>query len=56
MATAEPITDGSVRSESERLREQPVSSALIDRILQKLSSIELPPKSTLSATCATNGA
>ena len=44
MATAEPITDGSVRSESERLREQPVSSALIDCILQKLSSIELPAK------------
>jgi integrase/recombinase XerD len=44
MTTAEPIANESVRSEGIVLREQPLSATLIDRILQKLSSIELPAK------------
>jgi integrase/recombinase XerD len=47
MAKVEPITNESVRSESEELREQPVSPTPIDRILQKLSCIELPAKEHL---------
>jgi site-specific recombinase XerD len=44
MTTAEPIGNESVRSEGVVLREQPLSATLIDRILQKLSGIELPAK------------
>jgi integrase/recombinase XerD len=44
MTKIEPITNESVRSEGEVLREQPLSSAPIDRILQKLSCMELPAK------------
>jgi hypothetical protein len=42
MTTAERITNESVQSEGEVLGEQPLSSTLIERILQKLSCIELP--------------
>jgi site-specific recombinase XerD len=44
MTTAEPITNESVRSEGEVLRKQPLLAAPIDRILRRLSRIELPAK------------
>jgi site-specific recombinase XerD len=44
MTTAEPIANQSVAAEKKELCEPPLSSTLIDRILQKLSGIELPAK------------
>ena len=44
MTKVEPIINESVKSESEVLREQPLSPTPIDRILQKLSCMELPAK------------
>jgi len=44
MARVEPITNESVQSGSEVLRGQPLSPTPIDRILQKLSCMELPAK------------
>jgi len=44
MTQGEPIANESVKSESEKLREQPLSPTSIDRILQKLSCMELPAK------------
>jgi integrase/recombinase XerD len=44
MIQGQPITNESVQSRSEVLREQPLSPAPIDRILQKLSCMELPAK------------
>ena len=47
MTKVEPITSESVQSGSEVVREQPLSPTPIDRILQKLSCIELPAKDHL---------
>jgi integrase/recombinase XerD len=47
MTKVEPITNESVRSESEETREQPLSPNPIDRVLQKLSCLELPAKDHL---------
>jgi len=47
MTNLQPITDESVKSETEVLREQPFLPIPIDRILQKLSCIELPAKEHL---------
>jgi integrase/recombinase XerD len=47
MTKAEPITNESIQSGSEVVREQPLSPTPIDRILQKLSCIELPAKDHL---------
>jgi integrase/recombinase XerD len=47
MTQVEPISNESVHSESEVLREQPLLPTPIDRILQKLSCIELPAKDHL---------
>jgi site-specific recombinase XerD len=47
MTTVEPIPKESVRSQSEEPREQHLSQTPIDRILQKLSCIELPAKEHL---------
>jgi len=44
MTRVEPITNESVRSESEELREQHLIQTPIEHILQKLSRIELPAK------------
>jgi integrase/recombinase XerD len=44
MTKVEPIPNESVRSEDEVLCEQPLSPTPIDRILQKLSCMELPAK------------
>ena len=44
MTQAQPITNGSVKSESEVLHQQPLAQAPIDRILQRLSCLELPAK------------
>jgi len=44
MTKVEPITNESVRSESEELREQHLTQTPIDRILHKLSCLELPAK------------
>src|SRR4030067_1930941 len=44
MTKVEPIISESVKSEDEVLREQPLSPTPIDRILQKLSCMELPAK------------
>jgi site-specific recombinase XerD len=44
MTKLQPITNESVRSESEELREQHLRQTPIDHILQKLSCIELPAK------------
>ena len=44
MTKVEPITNESVQSGSEVLREQPLSPTPIDRIFQKLSCMELPAK------------
>jgi integrase/recombinase XerD len=44
MIKAQPITHGSVKSESEVLHQQPLVQAPIDRILQRLSCLELPAK------------
>jgi site-specific recombinase XerD len=47
MTKVEPIPNESVKNEAEVLREQPLSPTPIDRILQKLSCIELPAKDHL---------
>src|SRR5512139_317477 len=47
MTKVQPITNESVRSESEERREQPLSQTPIDHILQKLSCMELPSKEHL---------
>jgi site-specific recombinase XerD len=47
MTKVEPITHESIQSGSEVVREQPLSSPPIDRILQKLSCVELPAKDHL---------
>jgi integrase/recombinase XerD len=47
MTSLQPITNESVKNEGEVLREQPLSTTPIDRILQKLSCIELPAKDHL---------
>src|SRR4030042_4534228 len=47
MTKGQPITNESVKSEGEVLREQPLLPAPIDRILQKLSCMELPAKDHL---------
>jgi site-specific recombinase XerD len=47
MTKGQPITNESVKSEAEVLREQPFLPIPIDRILQKLSCIELPAKNHL---------
>ncbi|HYA26852.1 MAG TPA: site-specific integrase [Thermodesulfovibrionales bacterium] len=44
MTKVEPIHNESVKSEGEEAREQPLSPTPIDRILQKLSCLELPAK------------
>lgn len=44
MIKVEPITDESVKSESEELSKQHPAQTLIDRILKKLSRLELPAK------------
>src|SRR4030042_6499005 len=44
MTKVEPITNELVETEREELRDQPLSPTLIDRILQRLSCIELPAK------------
>jgi hypothetical protein len=44
MIKAQPITNGSVKRESEVLHQQPLAQASIDRILQRLSCLELPAK------------
>jgi len=47
MTNLQPITNELVKSEAEVLREQPFLPIPIDRILQKLSCIELPAKDHL---------
>jgi len=47
MTKVEPITNESVKSEGEVLREQPLLPTPIDRILQKLSCMELTAKDHL---------
>jgi integrase/recombinase XerD len=47
MTKVEPITNESIQSGSEVVCEQPLSPTPIDRILQKLSRIELPAKEHL---------
>jgi hypothetical protein len=47
MTKVEPIAKESVRSESEEPGEQPLTQTPMDRILQKLSCIELPAKDHL---------
>jgi site-specific recombinase XerD len=44
MTKVEPIPNESVEAEKEELREQPLSPTPIDRILQRLSCMELPAK------------
>jgi integrase/recombinase XerD len=44
MTKVEPINSESVETESEELREQPLSPTPIDHILQRLSCMELPAK------------
>ncbi len=44
MTQGQPITNESVKSEDELLRQQSLSATPIDRILQKLSGMELPAK------------
>jgi integrase/recombinase XerC/integrase/recombinase XerD len=44
MIQVKPITNESVKSEDELLRQQSLSATPIDRILQKLSGMELPAK------------
>ena len=44
MTKLQPITNESVKSESEVLREQDLSQTPIDHILQRLSHMELPAK------------
>jgi integrase/recombinase XerD len=44
MTKVQPITNESVKSESEESREQHLAQTPIDRILQKLSCMELPAK------------
>ena len=44
MTQIQPIIDESIQTRNEALREHPLSLTPIDRILQKLSSMELPAK------------
>jgi integrase/recombinase XerD len=44
MTQGQPITNEPIRSEGEVVHEQPLSPTQIDRILQKLSCVELPAK------------
>ena len=44
MTQGQPIANEPVQSQDEVLCEQPLSPTLIDRILQKLSCMELPAK------------
>jgi integrase/recombinase XerD len=44
MTQGQPITNESIKSEGEVVCEQPLSLTLVDRILQKLSCLELPAK------------
>jgi hypothetical protein len=44
MTKVQPITNESVKSESEVLREPHLAQTPIDRLLQKLSCMELPAK------------
>ena len=44
MTQGQPITDESIQSGNEALREEPLSPTPIDYILQKLSRLELPAK------------
>ena len=56
MTQVQPTTNESVKSESAVLRQQHLAQTPIDHILQKLSRMELPARSTSRATCATSGA
>src|SRR5512139_2960939 len=47
MTKVEPITNESIQSGSEVVRDEPLSPTLIERILQKLSCMELPAKDHL---------
>jgi hypothetical protein len=51
MTKGQPITNESIQSGSEVVREQLLSPTPIDRILQKLSCIELPAKDHLAHLC-----
>jgi len=53
MTKVEPVINELVQSGSDGVYEQLLSSTPIDRILQKLSCMELPAKEHLNATCAT---
>ena len=44
MTQGQSISNESIKSEGEVLRDQPLSPTPIDRILQKLSCMELPAK------------
>src|SRR4030042_6778849 len=44
MTNGEPISNESIETERGRLREPPLSPTPIERILQKLSGVELPAK------------
>jgi len=44
MTNVEPINNESIQTEKDQLREPPLSPTSIDRILQKLSPLELPAK------------
>jgi integrase/recombinase XerD len=44
MTNVEPISNESIETEKEELREQPLSPTPIDRIFQKVSHLELPAK------------
>ena len=44
MTQVQPTTNGSVKNESEELRQPHLAQTPIDHILQKLSCIELPAK------------
>jgi len=44
MTNVEPISNESIETEKDKLREPPLSPTPIDRILQKLSHLELPAK------------
>jgi len=44
MTQGQPTTNESIKSEGEVLRDQPLSPTPIERILQKLSYLELPAK------------
>ena len=52
MTKVQPITNESVKSESEVLREQHLAQTPIDHILQKLSCMELPAKTVVKMRVA----